>query len=124
MTIQNREAFIASQWDWAVFDGCFGDTRIHPTDVDGLVERNGKFLFLETKLPGTAIKMGQEIMLKNLASQKNFTVLVIWGRPGMPVKVRIISDNFDKIIETANLNELRRIVKKWFSYAENQKVAA
>ncbi len=40
MTIRSKEVFLQGLWDWAVLDGCFGNTRIRPTDVDGLIERH------------------------------------------------------------------------------------
>ena len=51
MTINDPVKFCAGLWDWGILNGCFGDTLIKPTDIDGFVERNGKFLFFETKSP-------------------------------------------------------------------------
>ena len=59
MTIQSEERFMASLWDWGILKGCFGDSKIEPTDMDGLVERKGHFLVLEAKQPGVKIKQGQ-----------------------------------------------------------------
>jgi hypothetical protein len=41
MTINKLDAYVAGLWDWVCLDGCFGDTKIRPTDIDGLVERRG-----------------------------------------------------------------------------------
>ena len=34
MTINDPEAFCAGLWDWAILDGCFGDTAIMPSRGD------------------------------------------------------------------------------------------
>ena len=120
MTIRNKEQFMASLWDWGILKGCFGDTNISPTDVDGLVERNGQFLLLEAKSPGTEIPKGQDILFKRLVEVDRWTVLVIWGKPGKPEKIRVITHYGDSIMPEANLFLLRAMVSDWFREAESQ----
>jgi hypothetical protein len=59
LTIHNQALYEDGQWDWAILNGCFGKTKIAPTDIDGSIERNGKYLFIETKHPGASIPLGQ-----------------------------------------------------------------
>lgn len=51
-----------------------------PTDIDGIIERNGHFLVIETKFPDKmfgALPTGQRIALQALSRLPQFTVCVI-----------------------------------------------
>ncbi len=117
MTINSPQAFVASLWDWACLDGCFGSTNIKPTDCDGLVERNGWFLLLEAKLPGVEIPCGQERMFEALVATQHFTVLIIWGHPGTPVAMRLLTRHGAREYEGASIETLRNVVSQWFNWA-------
>lgn len=60
---------------------CF-PRSIMPSDVDGMVEINGQFLFIEHKGPGDSFEgsEGQRRALKRLGQQPNVTVLVLRER--------------------------------------------
>jgi hypothetical protein len=118
MTIRDIDDFISSLWDWGILKGCFGDTKIEPTDIDGIVERNGHFLVLETKKPGNPLVQGQRIMFNRLLELKMFTVLIIWGHPGCPEKMLIMypPPYPAKEIE-CDRDMLRQVVSRWFDYA-------
>lgn len=118
MTIEDPQAYVASKWDWSILNGCFGDTIIRMQDIDGEVERNFKFLRIETKLPGVPLKQGQEIALKHYADNPQNTVLVLWGHPGKPTQVRIITKYNDRTIP-CDLECLRSIVNTWFRHASD-----
>lgn len=118
VTIRNAEAYAASQWDWACLRGCFGETKIEPTDIDGFVERNARFLVIETKMPGVPVKFGQELTFKRLVETGRFTVLVIWGHAGYPEKARLITRQMDKPYEFADMDVIRNIVSQWFTFAD------
>ena len=68
------------QPDLTVLDECFPG-RIGMTDVDGLVEISGQFLFIEWKRRGD-VPVGQRIMFERLTRHPEFTILVILGDPG------------------------------------------
>lgn len=57
--------------------------KIRPTDIDGMVEMNGHFLFLEEKRLGCGPDAGQLRAFKALAQQPRTTVAffrpAIWG---------------------------------------------
>jgi hypothetical protein len=93
--INNKKAFDNALWNWDILNGCFGTGKIKPTDIDGLVERNGQFLLIEAKGPGVPVKMAQDIVHRNLISLKCFTVIVIWGNPGRPIEIKINIAPFD-----------------------------
>jgi hypothetical protein len=119
MTIENPQRFMAGIWDWGCLRGCFGDTRIEPTDIDGLVERKGHFLLLETKAPTAQIKGGQEIMFQALRATKRFTVLVIWGDAGQPQRGKLYCVDAVSRIFDCDLQTLRAIVAYWFDTIES-----
>lgn len=81
MTINNPEMFAQSVWDWGFLDICFGSTGIKVSDLDGIVERYGRFLVIETKLQiGTIIPEGQRITLEALVDTGLTTVIILRGR--------------------------------------------
>lgn len=126
MTIENPVAYLNGIWDWKIFEGCFGITKIKPTDIDGLVERHGFFLVFEAKQLNVPVKAGQEIMFNALINTKKFTVFVLWGEQNKPEEMQIfyssiaianyIGWGFDK--KKATLEDVRRAVKLWFSYVD------
>ena len=119
MTIRNANQFMAGIWDWAILDGCFGDTKIKPTDIDGFVERKGNFLILETKQPDAGIPEGQELTYKALVNRAGAVVIVIFGKQNKPERLRVYSslhpDGLDVI--DPNGERLRRYVSEWFRRA-------
>jgi hypothetical protein len=119
MTINNPTAHLESLWDWAVLDGCFGAGKIKPTDVDGMVERNGHFLYLETKGFGVLLKQGQEIAIRNRVRDGISTYIVVWGSPGVPQQMQIfypahISDSSNVV--DCDLPILRNVCSQWYQW--------
>lgn len=119
MTINAPDLYMAGIWDWAILDGCFGRTKIKPTDVDGLVERKGKFLMLETKAPGAAIPEGQRLTHQAWVAQGN-SVIVVWGDTNKPQRIlaKSPSNPEGKLFENASLATLRGLVEYWFQEIE------
>lgn len=70
------------KFDWDYLLPIFKPTKIEPTDIDGVVERKGKFLFFETKKEGKSIPLGQLIMLETLIKrfEGDATLLIIYGK--------------------------------------------
>ena len=42
------------------------ETKITPTDIDGMIERKGFFIFMEYKQAGSIVPMGQRILFESL----------------------------------------------------------
>lgn len=118
MTINDPEAYCASLWDWACLDGCFGDTKIKPMDIDGCIERNGKYIFIESKLPGVEIPTGQWITLSGLVKRGN-TVVVVWGHPNTVEEILLMTPHIKRRYENADTDTFRDIVGKWFTWANS-----
>ena len=119
MTIKNPEAFIAGVWDWGILRGCFGETKIEPTDIDGLVERKGKFLIIEAKAPSANLQVGQEITFEALRQTGLFTIIVVWGETNKSSRIEVWTREGKFPIRTSGLKTLRKIVAKWFLAADN-----
>jgi len=120
MTIRNVDKFVDSIRDWAILDGCFGPTRIRPSDIDGFVERRGACLFLEGKGPTAPLTTGQAIAFATLAKQGN-TVIVFWGKDHAISKMRIITQSDPGIVKPSSLEGLRTAVKAWYENANRRK---
>lgn len=116
MTIRNKDAFDAQQWDWGFLDGCFGNTNIRVTDVDGLVERNGQFLMIESKGAGVPIPLGQKIMHDQWVRRGN-SLLVVWGEPNIPLRIEFrsnIGGLRTREVESASIPQFQELVGQWF----------
>lgn len=118
MTIKNPEKFVAGLWDWGCLDNCFPG-KIKVTDIDGLVERKGHFLVLETKSPGVPIPLGQQIMFKNLQRSGLFTIVVVWGNTNQPQEMQVYYSN-GKVSEKkpANMATFKQVVSWWNHHLE------
>ena len=82
MTIRSEAAYMRNLWNWQCLDGCMGERKQCVSDVDGIVERNGQFLVIETKSTGVEVPMGQSIMFSSFTRLPEFRVLIVWGKPG------------------------------------------
>lgn len=118
--LRSRTAYADAAWDWEILDGCFGYSRTRPSDLDGIVERNGRFLVLEAKPAGKAISAGQMQLLRRLAALPEFTVILFWGDNGDPTRLRWMSPDYDEEVE-GNLETLRRWVSHWWSAVNHPK---
>ena len=101
------------QPDLTVLDECFPG-RIAMTDVDGLVEINGQFLFIEWKRGGD-VPVGQRIMFERLTRHPEFTILVILGDPRTMTVERyeVFQGGRRKGWRDCDLSELKRHVRAW-----------
>lgn len=107
-------------WDYSMLDGCFGDTKIRPTDVDGLIERNGHGLFIETKGRDVqSIPVGQMRTLEWMSIGLNQTVLVMFGEPNRPERAfALYPGGLRADFVYVNADVIRDFVSRWFAWAE------
>jgi hypothetical protein len=120
MPIRNKDVYMNNLWDWGFLSDCFGGTRISPTDLDGVVERKGHFLYLEAKSPGKDVPKGQQIMFNRLIADKRATVLVIWGEPNAPEKAQFWGCK----PFVANTAKIQEVVAKWYEHADREAAPA
>jgi hypothetical protein len=124
MTIRNRDKFFEEHWDWGFLKeaGCFGDTKIEPTDIDGITERKGNFLFIECKSPGVPMNLGQTILHKALVATGVFTVIRLWGNAKTlnVTEIEVLSPwgNIEKKKTTTDF--AIEVVKRWFARANKK----
>lgn len=104
-------------FDFDILSGCFGDTKISPTDIDLLVERKSKFLVIEFKTEGVKVPDGQRWSLEALSRIGGFVVLIVWGYPPTEITAYEVIGRVDK--EAHTLDELRSFVSRWFEYAND-----
>jgi hypothetical protein len=119
---QNRGCFTEQyEWDFAMFNGCFGPGKIRPTDIDGLVERNGHGLVIETKAKTVqSVPVGQMRTLEWFARDLKQTVLVMFGDPNAPERAFALYPGGRRVdIEPANVETVRDFVSRWFIWAES-----
>jgi len=116
MTVEDPVAYCAGLWDWKILAECFPGTKIKPTDIDGAVERNYKFLWIETKAPEVVIPQGQEIFYKRLAKRGDL-VLIVWSTTNEPVALRMLYRNAQRDIDPCDLPRLQEVVTNWFKWA-------
>jgi hypothetical protein len=88
-----------------------------PSNIDMMIERNGYFLVGEWKREGEAISMGQKILLRQLATQPKFVVLVIQGNTDDGVmlveKIWRMQGNGDLKLIGDSVDRLKEILKNW-----------
>lgn len=79
--IVSARAWELGRWDWSHLYGCFAD-KVRPMDIDAIVEKNGRFLAIETKPRGLdVLPSGQIRALQELAKLPEFTVVILRGDP-------------------------------------------
>lgn len=112
-------------WQWA--NAAFSDCRITFMDLDGVVERFGNFLVIETKEIGTDIPAGQMFTLKRLHKIDCFTILLVWGKVA-PVKYQLWpargfrDGKIQESTSDCDRASMTLLVKEWRKYAEWHKI--
>lgn len=113
--------------NWGMLEGCFGAGRIRPSDIDGVVDRNGRFLILESKRVGAQVKEGQHILFQSLAETGLFTVIVFFGdAAACTVKSARVyfPDGGYQPDAPCDLDGLRARCADWFARADQRERAA
>lgn len=97
--------------------------KLLPSNLDMVIERFGNFLVGEWKRPNEKISLGQEILLKRLATKEDFVVLLIEGDTddGMVVnKVEAINTDGTLTPIGSSAEELKKFIKFWYEHAEKK----
>lgn len=118
-----RNAY-ATHIDYGALKGIIHNNQnFVPSNIDGIAERNGKFLVMEWKRPNEKVSEGQRILLQRLASVPNFTVLIIQGNTDNA----LIIDDFWQVQPYGSCIKLGKSVEEfkafyimWYDWA-NQK---
>lgn len=106
------------------FDDCF-PPRIGMSDVDGVVELGGRFLFLEWKAAGGTVQTGQRIMFEQItALSPRVTVIVVSGDPqAMTVwSVQVFHGGKASPADRTDIDGLKARIKAWSDRAQTARV--
>ena len=98
--------------------------KILPSNIDMMYERCGKFLVAEWKRPNEKISIGQFILLKALARQDDFIVLIITGdtdREMQVSNVERLNKQGELIFKGNTLKDLKTIILKWYNWANEER---
>lgn len=100
---------------WDAFLDAF-PRSICPTDIDGMVEINGQFLFLEQKGEGVPMKTGQLLAFRRLGRIPNVTVVIF----------RPIHDGYEVMVfprpalwEPISIDEFKARLSRWAQRADS-----
>lgn len=118
--IRNMDNYVAALWDWSVFDGCFGKSRIRVSDLDGIVEKNGRFLVIEAKSHGATVPLGQKRMFDAMANTGFFTVLILFGETNAPHSMQVTTRHNGRVVsveQRASIEDVRAMVTRWYRFA-------
>ncbi len=89
-----------------------------------IFERKGKLLVGEWKRQNEKLSKGQEILLKSLAKQKNFVVLIVQGDTDKDMVVtkfwQIKNDKCELQGESAD--DLKDFMNQWYNWADDSKI--
>lgn len=119
MAIRNMEHYAEAFWDWGILEGCFGTTKIGPTDIDGCIERHGWKLVIETKMPWGNVPVGQERFLQSFLDDGH-SVCLVWGKDSTPQRIRVMTPTKTVDFPEADRETLRNIVSHWYSVANSR----
>lgn len=103
-----------------VFADCFPG-NINFGDVDGIVEINGKALFLEWKTNLNELPLGQKIMYQRLTETRLLTVFCVVGNAEtMEIShySNFVGGNFHRY-KTIDLDGLKERIKLWVDWANS-----
>ena len=109
--------------NWGVFNECFAPTKIRITDVDGLVERNGQFLFIEAKQNTKTIPIGQRILFEQLTrNAPHISVLLLYAdNISQEMDIQEYAEFQDGKMTRGwtptNTEEMKNFVTRWFKRA-------
>jgi hypothetical protein len=120
VTIIDKKKYVDNLWDWACFRGCFGSSSMSPTDIDGVVERNGYYLVIEAKSPHAQVPGGQRILFKSWVRDGKTTVLIIYGEPQKPEKMETMTPDGTVCTKKANMDDVREFVSAWYKMANSR----
>jgi hypothetical protein len=115
----------ATHTDYAEFKGLIpANPALIPSNVDGILERNGQFLILEWKRPGEKVSTGQKIMLQALASKPDFMVVIIYGNTDNETVIDsywLLTPDGKPVKSGVGFQSFKQFYKDWYALADGHK---
>lgn len=105
--------------DWSPLNDCFPRPGIRVSDIDGMVEVGGHFLFLEWKLPRAPVPDGQHRALLRLSTLPGVTVIILWGQStAKPEHWQILNDGHAALPAPVTFDEWHAFTCAWATAAD------
>lgn len=95
---------------------------IRPTDIDGMVEINDHFLFIEEKSAGKPIDAGQAVALKRLSRRERVTILCLRPAPCSEVEVLVLRDGAGTGWQPRSRQQLLDWISEWARDADTKQL--
>lgn len=115
--IRDFAKFINTIPDWSFINESLpGKARVG--DGDGLLERNGYLLMLETKSYGATVPTGQDIMFRRLAERRKATILVLFGQDDVYTHFNLYVEGGDYVVGFCTNDTINAFIKDWRAWAE------
>jgi hypothetical protein len=122
--IRNSEKFINGFWDWTPFNECFfdknnADIGIRISDLDGHVERNGHFVWIEATEKQT-LTPGQWRSLEHRIVRGD-TALILYGEPNQPREAKVWRPHQAHQglpIQPCTIERIKYFLRGWMLWAE------
>lgn len=117
----SAEEYARKLWDWTPLNKCF-ERNIRVTDIDGFVEVNYHFLYLEGKSKSGYLPRGQKMALERLAKLPQFTVIVFKGDPPdlhTVIEWEVLGKNKKY---KGDFEEFLEFIHQWFIWVEKDDV--
>lgn len=95
--------------------------KLLPSNLDMVYERRGHFLLCEWKRPGESVGGGQEILLRALAAQPSFIVLMVTGDTDDGMRVSGVAQlHPDGSLKPKgdNVGDLKGLITRWYLWVE------
>lgn len=83
---ENPPAGYDGFFDWDFLKQAFPRPKLEPMDFDCVIERNGRFLVFETKVPGQVIPEGQRITLATAVATGFCRVIFLETKQGHEIR--------------------------------------
>jgi hypothetical protein len=115
----------ATHTDYTDFKGLIPtNLNLVPSNVDGILERNGQFLILEWKRPKEKVSEGQRIMLQALAAKPSFMVVIIYGNTDNETVIDsywVLTPEGKPVKSGIGFESFKQFYRQWYELADGYK---
>lgn len=109
----------AKHIDYGFMKGVISENFM-PSNIDGILERNGQFIVMEWKREGEKFSKGQEILLRALSKTPCFTLLIITGDTDNGINFKscwVYNKKGEAEIKYTEYDDFIKYLKFWYEVA-------